>query len=216
MLTLHALQVEYWQLDPAPVGLQHWMAGGPHHPHHRLHLHVWPRQGAGSDLRGRSWRDLRGFAFPRGNYEIYSYEEWMLPAWVEETLTLTARHTSNQLVKSPHAASRISSLPDKRHPRKEDNALGIFHSQSLPSWSLPQERCVHNVPTSILTGHVFPSAYYNFCITHIDGACVYYTYILYIYMCVFIFVYVFILIFICMLFIFKYIYIYDFTIFLFI
>ena len=41
------------------------------HPHHRLHLHVWPRQWAGSDLRGRSWRDLRGFAFPRGNYEIY-------------------------------------------------------------------------------------------------------------------------------------------------
>ena len=216
MLTLHALQVEYWQLDPAPVGLQHWMAGGPHHPHHRLHLHVWPRQGAGSDLRGRSWRDLRGFAFPRGNYEIYSYEEWMLPAWVEETLTLTARHTSNQLVKSPHAASRISSLPDKRHPRKEDNALGIFHSQSLPSWSLPQERCVHNVPTSILTGHVFPSAYYNFCITHIDGACVYYTYILYIYiyaciyfcLCVYIDIYMYV--------IHIYIYIYDFTIVLFI
>jgi hypothetical protein len=47
--------------------------------------------------------------------------------------------------------------------------------------------CVHNVPTSILTGHVFPSAYYNFCITHIDGACVYYTYILYIYIGVYLF-----------------------------
>lgn len=194
------------------------------HPHHRLHLHVWPRQGAGSDLRGRSWRDLRGFAFPRGNYEIYSHEEWMLPAWVEETLTLTTRHTSNQLVKSPHAASRISSLPDKRHPRKEDNALGIFHSQSLPSWSLPQERCWNLLEwMCVCAQRTYQHPYWPCLSLCILIQFLYYTYrrcvcILYIniYTCMyFLFMYLYWYLYVCYSYLYIYVCIYDFIIVLF-